>query len=337
MSFYSVEPTPRTSWRQAVLMGVNSRTYKFALGTALLELAKQGRDAVALGELAERYAWALLAREGGFPQAPAAVELRDTDFLAILERERSASSAAGRPTEALVEAAVRSMPGMVMQKFHNLRGIGEVAHAFYRVQGRGSNGVVRLTPELHRVAAADDVLGRELDSRWSIVEASFDAAIGRTLIDRGVEIDAEGAVVVSPARRVPLTSVRGAIAGFQHGRCFYCHQELDRLDADIHVDHVFPFSWMNTGSWCGPDLNHVWNLVLACAPCNLAKSNRLPTAEEVERLLDRNDAIAGSPHPLRRTLEITMGTTGPTAEARRRQRRDFVGAVWNHVTEGLMR
>ena len=143
--------------------------------------------------------------------------------------------------------------------------------------------------------------------------------------------------MVSPARRVPLTSVRGAIAGFQHGRCFYCHQELDRLDADIHVDHVVPFSWMNTGSWYGHDLNHVWNLVLAYAPCNLAKSNRLPTAEELERLLDRNDAIAGSPHPLRRTLEITMGTTGATAEACRCQRREFVGAVWNHVTEGKVR
>nr|WP_028478317.1 HNH endonuclease domain-containing protein [Nocardia sp. CNY236] len=48
----------------------------------------------------------------------------------------------------------------------------------------------------------------------------------------------------------------------------------EAADVRVQVDHVFPFIWMNTGSWRGPNLNHVWNLVLACAPCNLAKSGR---------------------------------------------------------------
>jgi len=318
-------------------MGVNSRTYKFALGTALLDLAQQGHDAVPLVSLAEKYSWALLTRDGGYPQAPASLELRDTDFLTVLERERAASLTAGNASEELVAAAAKSMPSMVMQKFHNLRGIGEVAHTFYEVQGSTRSRTVRLTPELHRVAAADDVLSHELDARWTIVEASFDAGIGRRLIASGVEIGKSGEELVAPARRVALTSVRGAIAGFQHGRCFYCRQEFEQLDADIHVDHVFPFSWMNTGSWRGPDLNHVWNLVLSCGPCNLAKSNRLPTSDEVELLLARNDAIAGSPHPLRRTLEITMCATDTTPETRARKRRDFVSAVWSHVTDGTLR
>ncbi|MGW4482129.1 HNH endonuclease [Rhodococcus triatomae] len=333
MSFYSAEPTPRTSWRQAVLMGVNSRTYKFALGTALLDLAKQGHDDVPLTVLAERYSWSLLTRAGNYPQAPATVALRDNDFLAILARERTESLTAGHPTEELVAAAEKSMPGMVMQKFHNLRGIGEVAHSFYNLHGPTRNRIVHLTPELHRVAAADDVLSHELDSRWTIVEASFDSRIGRTLIDSGVQIDEQGQDIVIPARRTTLTSVRGAIAGFQHGRCFYCHQEFEHLHADIHVDHFFPFSWMNTGSWHGPDLNHVWNLVLACGPCNLTKSNRQPTTHEVGQLLDRNDAIAESPHPLRRTLEITMQAAGTSPDVRARKRHDFVAAVWNHMTE----
>ena len=54
--FYRAEPTARTSWRQAILMGVNTRTYKFALGAALLDLAKTGRGAVPLIELASTYA-----------------------------------------------------------------------------------------------------------------------------------------------------------------------------------------------------------------------------------------------------------------------------------------
>lgn len=36
-------------------MGVNTRTYKFALGAALLDLAETGRDAVPLVELASTY------------------------------------------------------------------------------------------------------------------------------------------------------------------------------------------------------------------------------------------------------------------------------------------
>ncbi|NKY31036.1 hypothetical protein HGB38_33240 [Nocardia gamkensis] len=49
----------------------------------------------------------------------------------------------------------------------------------------------------------------------------------------------------------------------------------------MHIDHVFPFAWMNTGSWRGPNLNHVWNFILACAPCNLAKNARQPTSAEM--------------------------------------------------------
>jgi hypothetical protein len=38
---------------------------------------------------------------------------------------------------------------------------------------------------------------------------------------------------------------------------------------------------MKSGAWIGPDLNGVRNLVVACAPCNLAKSARLPQPTEV--------------------------------------------------------
>lgn len=40
LDFYRSDPSPRASWRLAVLMGGNSRTYKFALAASLLELAR---------------------------------------------------------------------------------------------------------------------------------------------------------------------------------------------------------------------------------------------------------------------------------------------------------
>ena len=224
----------------------------------------------------------------------------------MLAREREESEASGRPTEKLVDAAVRSIPGVVMQKFHNLPGQGEVAHRFYELdKGAGAKRIVRLTSDLHAVAAeSSDVLDDELDARWKIVEASFDAGIGRNLLG-GLQFDTTSGQLVVAAQRVPLTGPRASIDGFQYGRCFYCHEPLGELDGpDIEVDHVFPFKWMTTGSWCGPDLNGVWNLVLAHESCNRKKWFRNPTDEEIGRLIACNDAIAESPKPLRRTLEL---------------------------------
>ena len=330
--FYREEPTARTSWRQAILMGVNTRTYKFALRAALLDLAKTGRDAVPLIELASTYATHLVNRTGNYPQASSSLQLSDKDFLSVLARERDDSVPTTPPPTLWSMRAARSIPGMVMDKFHNLPGEGEVAHRFYDIQGRGPNRMVRLTPDLQAVADnGTGLLDEELDSRWRIVEASFDAGIGRSLVREGVDVDLETGGLIARTRRVSLTSVRSAIPGFQHGRCFYCHQPLGDLGPDVHVDHVFPFWWMNTGSWRGPSLNGVWNLVLACAPCNLKKSGRLPMDEEITRLIARNDAIAESPIPLRRTLELSMGATGANASHRRLQ---FIHNVWTLVTTG---
>jgi hypothetical protein len=238
--FYRDEPTARTSWRQAILMGVNTRTYKFALGAALLDLADTGRDAVPLVELASTYATHLVNRTGDYPQASSSLQLSDTDFLSVLARERNESVANNAPTEALVDAATRSIPGMVMDKFHNLPGEDKVAHTFYEIQGRGPNRIVRLTPDLQAVAASGTgLLDEELESRWRIVEAWFDAGIGRSLVRQGVDGDVETGGLIARTRRVPLTSLRSAIVGFQYGRCFYCNQPVGDLGPDVHVDHVF--------------------------------------------------------------------------------------------------
>src|ERR1700722_9285146 len=160
--FYRTEPTARTAWRQAILMGANVRTYKFPLGAALLDLARSGRDAVPLVELATAYSTHLIDRAGNLPQAPSSPSMGDQDFLSVLAREREESRATGAPTETLVNAAGRSVPGMVMQKFHNLPGQGEVAHRFYELEGRGPNCIVRVTPDLRAVAVeSSGVLGAE--------------------------------------------------------------------------------------------------------------------------------------------------------------------------------
>lgn len=93
---------------------------------------------------------------------------------------------AGTPTASLVEAALMSIPGMVMQKFHNLRALSgvdslTVPRTLYEIIGTGEYRRVILTPELHQVAAdphQNAQLRNELGARWSILEPPSTPASG---------------------------------------------------------------------------------------------------------------------------------------------------------------
>ena len=313
--FYRIEPSARTSWRLAVLMGANTRTYKFALGAALLEYAAQDRTEVTLDELAVPYAMGLIAHLAEAPQAPSAQRLSESDFLSVARQEAEESTTLGRPTDRLLHAAVRSMPAMVMQKFHNLGGNTEVAHRFYELAGSPRKRIVHLTPALRRVARSEQAAGlrAELDARWSIVESSFAAGIGRSLVTEGVTVDWATLRLTDKRRRRPVAGVADALIGFQRGRCLICTAPIAPDDA-VAVDHVFPHSLMDrldrVSAWRGPDLDVIWNLAPAHQACNSAKSNRLPTPDELHRLAQRNEAIMQSPHPLRKTLQLTLQSAG---------------------------
>ncbi|SDJ74017.1 HNH endonuclease [Streptomyces indicus] len=315
-AFFSAEPSVRSSWRLAILMGANSRTYKFALGDALLEHARHGHAEIPLSELAVPYAMSLVEHAATAPQAPEGTAIGKTDFLAIAAAECAEARKLGRPTDLLLDAAVKSMPAMVMQKFHNLRGGTEVPHRFYEMAGNPRQRIVRLTPQLVQVAQSEQAPGlrAELGARWSIVESSFAAGIGRALIEEGVTVDWATLKLTDKRRRRPVTGVADALIGFQHGRCLICDDVLDLADAvAVAVDHVFPYSLMqryaSVGGWSGPDLDVLWNLAPAHETCNSTKSDRLPRPHELERLARRNEAIMGSPHPLRKTLSIALGRT----------------------------
>lgn len=310
-TFYATEPSARASWRWAVLMGANSRTYKFALADALLDHARRGHTEVPLRDLAVPYAMGLVRHLAQAPQAPEGTSTGASDFLAVAAREREESLRLGRPTDRLLEAAVGSMPGMVMQKFHNVRGGTQVPHRFYELAGSARERIVRLTTDLRKVAASEqaDGLRAELGARWNIVECSFAAGIGRALVEEGVAVDWATLKLTDTRRRRPVTGVADALIGFQHGRCLLCDDALALTDA-VDVDHMFPYALMRryaaVGGWRGPDLDALWNLSPAHTTCNRAKSDRLPHPDELRRLALRNDAIMRSPHPLRRTLQLAL-------------------------------
>lgn len=295
-------------------MGANTRTYKFALASALLEHARVGRSSATLRELAEGYSRVIVRHSLEAPQARGTVDLARQDFLSIVSQHADETFRTSTPSEPLVEAAIRSMPAMVMQKFHNLRGGVETPHRFYNLRGSGPNGTVEFTPELMAIAESEDLgnLDSELDARWRIVETSFESGVGQSLISDGFRVDLDLERLVDKRRRKSVTGLGPAVIGFQYGRCLICNEPITEGDRAA-IDHVFPFSLMYRGNLAaapGLDLDSVWNLAPAHAVCNGRKSNRPPTMDEIHRLGQRNEAIMLSPHPLRRTLELSLALRG---------------------------
>jgi 5-methylcytosine-specific restriction endonuclease McrA len=116
--------------------------------------------------------------------------------------------------------------------------------------------------------------------------------------------------------RKSVTSSRGALNGYQKGRCFYCFTDLsltgDTMNTD--VDHFFPHKLKQLG--LGINLDGVWNLVLSCHTCNrgaMGKFDRISSERLLRRLHNRNEYFIGSHHPLRETL---MQQTGMSAADR---------------------
>ena len=69
-------------------------------------------------------------------------------------------------------------------------------------------------------------------------------------------------------RRRAITGSREALNGYQKGRCFYCGRDIEAGQAD--VDHFLPHAMLPFG--VAANIDGIWNLVLACANCNLART-----------------------------------------------------------------
>lgn len=83
--------------------------------------------------------------------------------------------------------------------------------------------------------------------------------------------------------RVALGRVAEGLLDLQRGRCFYCARPLGARDRE--VDHFIP--WSRSGD------DGLDNLVVACRPCNSAKSATLAGPRHLEGVLTRNADLAG--------------------------------------------
>lgn len=312
-------------WRSVVLFGRNVASYKFALAKSLLELGQIGSDRVHLDELGEPFARHLCAH------------LKQVDRQGTFEHSRFLDACrfynAGRINEEELRSATVMLGfNNVIDAFHVVRG-GEIPTRFFVDERQTSTRGIRLTDALLELAASDHAgdLRGEAESRWRLVEESWDARADGKQITVLYDAPRESFIRGIFGKRRRVTEVRPALNGYQKGHCFYCfrpiHVAFPSDGAESHVDHFLPFSLMSRG--IPHDLDQVWNLVLACSPCNLGPGGKmaiLPAARYLARLYRRNEYLIESHHPLRETLMLQTGQSP-------NQRRAFLKAAVDAATE----
>jgi hypothetical protein len=318
--FLDVEPSLEDRWRAVILFGRNVACYKFALGKSLLQLGKEGKTTVTIGELAGPFARHVCEHLRGCNKQATSQSSR------FLEECRKFN--AGKVTaEQLAEATARLGFNNVIDAFHVVNQ-GEVGVRFFEDQRRGATAGIVLTDDLFKMLERyqERNLGQEVEARWRLVETAWDVGVAaRSLV---VELDPDHERLFTLDRaleRRSITSCRDALNGYQKGKCFYCFADVSvRPGSDdlADIDHFFPHTLR--GHELTLNLDGVWNLVLACHDCNRGadgKFARLPALAYLERLQTRNTYLIESHHPLRETL---MLQTGKTREARR----DFLQSLY---------
>lgn len=308
LEFQTLHPSTDSYWRAIVLFGRNVASYKFALAEALLHRQASTGDLVTLEELAAPFAAAVRRH------------LRDNDKQGTSGSSRfldacRAANAGELSDEALHAKTVSLGFNNVIDAFHIVDG-KETPERFFLDERASARGL-RLTDNAYKLLESPQLpnLVEEVESRWRLVEVSWDLQLPRSVL--AVTFDDTTGGLVVPRRRRAITSARGALNGYQKGHCFYCFRSISVAAGDeqvCEVDHVFP--WSTGAAVAGAPVDGLWNLVLACRDCNSwqSKSDQPPHARYVERLHRRNEYLIESEPPLRPTIVGQMGTT-PEARA----------------------
>jgi hypothetical protein len=317
--FVSQNPSVEDYWRGIILFGRNVASYKFALAQTLLELNPSSGQLLKLGDLAPVFSGQL------------------TDHLKLSDKQGTSNSSKyldgcrrfnnGNLTQnELINLTIQHGFTNVIDAFH-IVGQGEIEKRFYTDERKQNKGI-RITDEFSELLGRDQAvnLSIEADARWRLVETAWELNLPRTMIAIGYDSNEELLFTIDhKSRRKPVTGSRGALNGYQKGKCFYCFSDIKIEGSDLfappEVDHFFPHMLKNIGF--GAILDGVWNLVLSCQDCNRGvggKFEQIPTLRLLERLHSRNEYLIGSHHPLRETL---LKQTGQSAAHRIKFLNDF--------------
>lgn len=316
MEFYEVEPTLDNYWRAIILFGRNVASYKFALAKSLYELNAVSNDLVKMEQLAEPFSRHLCEH---LKLEPKQITSKSSKFLTACNDFNSKELS----HDELIKQTVKLGFANVIDAFHVVNN-GEIKERFF-VDERKQNGGIRITDNFFKLAENEQFTSfeHETEARWRLVEQGWKMGVARSMIRVEYDQELKTLFTSDKERRVDITSCRDSLNGYQKGRCFYCY---DSISVDKHsenvcdVDHFLPWSLNDIL----PNVNGVWNLVLACQTCNRSKSARIPTLELLRRLHKRNEYFINSHLPLRETLIQQTGNNEI-------KRKDFIQSAYNEA------
>lgn len=304
-------PSLESYWRSIILFGLNVASYKFALAKSLLEIAPTGKTSITLQELAEPYSRYL--REH-IAKAPKQATSQSSRFIQACKDYDEGKI----PYQKMIDTTVSLGFNNVIDAFHVVNK-KEIPISFFRKDYQPGSKKIILTDEVFRLmeTPCPENYASETESRWNLVETAWELGISRNLLNVKYDDLSQMFFVDPNYRRKDITSARGALNGYQKGKCFYCFDDITVSDDSSNtcdVDHFFP----HTLQPMMPDVNldGVWNLVLTCHDCNRGISGKfalVPATKYLARLHKRNEYLISSHHPLRETI---MQQTGATETAR---------------------
>jgi 5-methylcytosine-specific restriction endonuclease McrA len=274
-------------WRAIILYGLNTATYKIALGNSLIDFATQNKNNISMSELAESFFDQYLLRlESNKPQ------LLTPNRRTVMENIVDLYKLDKLTRTQAIAKVEREAFNDVIHRFHTVNNM-VLPVTFYDYNQKGlilKDSLFQVFEKKH-----NSVLKEELLSRWDLLESAFQIRrenensvlvndIRRFYLDKGYE-------------RTNITKTRPVLNGYQNGTCFYCGEILS--DDDIHVDHVIPRQVIQH--------DELWNLVLAHGFCNEQKSDFLPSIYQIEKLIARNEQLIASNNPLHKKLIEKIG------------------------------
>ena len=324
MEFYEVEPTLDNYWRAIILFGRNVASYKFALAKSLYELNAVPNDLVTMEQLAEPFSRHLCVH---LQHSPKQITSKSSSYLSTC----SSFNQGELNQDELINKTVKLGFTNVIDAFHIVNS-GEVDKRFF-IDERKTNGGIRITDNFFKLAGNDQFKSfeHETEARWRLVEEGWKMGVSRSLIRVEYDQELKTLFTSDKERRVDITSCRDSLNGYQKGRCFYCYSPVSvssKADNLADVDHFLP--WMLNSSL--PNVNGVWNLVLACQDCNRGvrgKFAKVPSLNLLKRLHKRNEYFINSHLPLRETLIQQTGKDEP-------KRKYFLQNVYNMAKESLI-
>ncbi|MBC6992289.1 HNH endonuclease [Hymenobacter sp. BT491] len=302
--------TDEEYWAAIVLYGLNSATYKMALGKTLLDLGQQGEAFVPWEVLAKTYFDNYVARLLGPVTLP---QQGNPTRLTVMERiVRRYLHGSLEYSQAVAEVA-RTAFSDVIPRFQTIGNNKELARGKFYQYREGHS--LTLTDTLLAVAqsAQQTSLRTQLESRWNLLEGAFKMVHDHSSLQN----DLRDIYLINGYQRTSLTTNIPFLEGYQGNACFYCGEAIPT--GDVHVDHVLPRQVLNH--------DEIWNLVLAHSYCNTSKSDKLVGEHYIHKLIQRNENIMGSNHPWKARIERELGTTGTQRAKTLRRHYDNVKMV----------